>query len=240
MTKKKINRIHNYAGKLITSKNSKSPISEAFRTIRTNIEFSSIDHKIKTILVTSTEPGEGKSVTVANLGVTMAMAGKRVLVIDSDLRNPTIHKIYEITNDDGLTNLLVNPDIKPTDILVSPYPNLYFLASGPLPPNPAELLGSQKIHQLFDTLKNEFDLILVDSPPVLAVADASILASYLDGVILVAASGQVSKDHILSARDQLQKVKANILGVILNKVPEGSGSYYNYYYYGSTSSNKNQ
>jgi capsular exopolysaccharide synthesis family protein len=222
-----------YMDKLITNKNPKSPVSEAFRTVRTNIEFSDIDKNVKTILITSAAPNEGKSTVTANLAVSMALSGKRILIIDADLRNPTLHKFYDVSNNIGLTNLLVDETIEPEDVLLTPHKDLYFLPSGPLPPNPAELLGSHKMQDLYNTLTQAFDIILVDAPPVLAVADASILASYLDGVILVASAGEVSKDQINSAKEQLQKVKANILGVVLNKVPVGNGSYYYQYYYGT-------
>lgn len=223
-----------YTDKLITSRNSKSPVSEAFRAIRTNIEFSDIDKNIKTIVATSSIQGEGKSVVTANLAVTMAMAGKKVLLIDADLRNPTMHKVFNIHNNIGITNLLLHDSLALEEVLITPKANLFLLPSGPLPPNPAELLGSIKMRELLSSLEKIFDFILLDAPPVLAVTDASILASYLDGVIIVAGSGQTSKDQAVAAKEQLLKVKANILGVILNKVPQSEGGYYYSYHYGDS------
>ena len=235
MSRKKPSRtIDSYVAKLVTARNPKSPVSEAYRTIRTNIEFSGIDQKIKTLLVTSSVPTEGKSTVVANLGVSMAMSGKRTLIIDADLRNPTQFKCFNITTMLGLTNLLLDDSLTLDEVIACPeQENLFILTSGPTPPNPAELLGSAKMKSMVSAMADHFDLVLIDSPPVLAVADSSILSSFVDGVILVAASGGVSKDHVLSAKEQLQKVKANVLGVILNKVPTGNGSYYYSYYYGS-------
>ena len=232
-TKKKTTQ--NQAEMLITSRRPKSPVSEAFRTLRTNIDFSSFDKKIKTLLVTSSSASEGKSTVTANLGVTMALTGKKTLIIDADLRNPTQHKTFSISNNVGLTNLLINESILFEDALIcTNTDNLYVLTTGPLPPNPAELLNSNKMRDFFDFLAKHFDMILVDAPPVTAVTDAAILASYLDGVILVVAAGQTAVDQVRSAKEQLGKVKANILGAVLNKAPK-NGSYYYHYYYGAPS-----
>jgi capsular exopolysaccharide synthesis family protein len=231
MRKKRKNRSRNYEAKLITSSDPKSPISEAFRTIRTNIEFSSIDKQIKNILVTSTIPSEGKSTIAANLGVTMAAAGKRVLLIDADLRNPALGKYFNKSSHVGLTNLLLDDNLGWEEVMLSPgQENLYLLTSGPIPPNPAELIGSNKMRSFVAAVSESFDVVLVDAPPVLAVADASILANYLDGVILVVGTGDATHEQTLAAKEQLQKAKANILGVILNKAPMQEGYYYHYYY----------
>ncbi|NLZ38424.1 MAG: CpsD/CapB family tyrosine-protein kinase [Firmicutes bacterium] len=232
--RRKRKEVHNeqYAERLITFRNPKSPVSEAFRTVRTNIEFVDIDHKIKTILVTSSISSEGKSTIASNLGVAMAMSGKRVLIIDADLRNPTQHKCFNVRNIRGLTNLLLDDTLLLEEVLIYPsQENLSLLTTGPLPPNPAELLGSERMRRFLTSLEDFFDLILIDAPPVLAVADASILGSYLDGVVLVTAAGEVPREQALLAKEQLMKVHAKILGVVLNKVPVGSGGYYHYYYY---------
>lgn len=233
MSKKRIRTFDDYSARLITARNPKSPVTEAYRTIRTNIEFSGIDTKIKTMVITSTLPNEGKSTVTANLGVSMATAGKKTLIIDGDLRNPTQHKIFNISTVLGLTNILMDDSLVLESMLTSPHPNLYVLTSGPLPPNPAELLGSERMRKFIYEMSLTFDMILIDTPPVLVVADAAITASYLDGVVLVAASGSATKERMVSAKDQLTKVKANLLGVILNKVPSGNGTYYYNYYYGS-------
>ncbi len=232
-SKKKASNFADYAKKLITFRQPKSPASEAYRTLRTNIDFSSFDKEMKTLVLTSATPEEGKSTITANLGVAMAMVGKRVIILDADLRNPTQHKFFDASNNIGLTSLLINENLKLEDALAKTgIENLSLLPSGPLPPNPAELLVSKKMRNFFVYLRQEYDMILVDSPPIIAVSDASVLASYLDGVILVVAAGQVTKDEVQIAKEQLMKVKANLLGAVLNKVPLNGRGYYYYYYYG--------
>ncbi|HZK25103.1 MAG TPA: CpsD/CapB family tyrosine-protein kinase [Oscillospiraceae bacterium] len=219
-----------YAERLITFRNPKSPVSEAFRTVRTNIEFSDIDHKLKTIMVTSSIPSEGKSTLTSNIAVAMAMSGKNILIIDADLRSPTQHKCFNVRNLHGLTNLLLDETLSLEDVLVYPsQENLILLTTGPLPPNPAELLGSERMRNFVASLANHFDVILIDAPPVLPVTDAAILASYVDGVVMVAAAGNVPREQALLAKEQLIKAKANILGVVLNKVSANSKPYYGYY-----------
>lgn len=223
--------IGTYQEKLITSRNPKSVVAEAYRSVRTNIEFSSFDKSVKTILVTSAMQGEGKTVVAANIAVTMALSGKKTLIIDADLRNPTQHKIFNIGNNLGLTNLLVNENLHLEEVAIAaPTNNLFIVPSGPLPPNPAELVNSNKMRSFIASLTNYFDTIIVDAPPVTVVTDAAIMASYLDGVVLIAASGQVLKEQASAACDQLRRVKANILGVVLNKVPANGSYFYNYYY----------
>ncbi len=222
----------NYIRSLVTLRQPKSPASEAFRTLRTNIDFSSFDKEIKTLLITSTVPGEGKSTTAINLGIAIAVTGKRVLVIDADLRDPTQHRFFDFDNNMGLTSLMINEELRLANVVRKTEVSGFFvLTSGPIPPNPAEILTSQKMRKFVAGLTEVFDMVIVDSPPVTAVSDASILASYLDGVVMMVGSGSVARDEARHARDQLQKVKANILGVVLNKVPiNGSGYYYHYYY----------
>lgn len=226
----------NFTGKLIAFREPKAPASEAYRALRTNIDFSGFDKVIKTLLVTSATPDEGKSVVTGNLGITMAVDGKKVLIIDADLRNPSQHKCFGLSNNVGLTSLLVNDSLCLEEaICTTNIHNLFILPGGPIPPNPAELLNSKKMRELIQDLACAFDIILVDSPPVMAVTDASILASYLDGTILVIGTGQVSKELAHAAKEQLNKVKANILGAVLNKAPLSSGGYYSNYYYGRSS-----
>ncbi|WP_088228898.1 CpsD/CapB family tyrosine-protein kinase [Desulfosporosinus sp. FKB] len=216
---------------LITVEQSKSPISEAFRTLRTNVQFTSIDLKTQKIMVTSAGPREGKSITVANLAVSIAQTGKTVLIIDSDLRNPTQHKIFGLHNGQGLSVALFEDEdfrdyLKETEVT-----GVTVLTGGPIPPNPAELVGSNRMKQLIREASQEFDVLLIDTPPVVAVTDASILAQEVDGVIMVVASGEVSKDYAQTAKEQLDKVGAKILGAVLNKVDVKAGDYYYYYYY---------
>jgi len=217
----------------VTLRQPKSPASEAYRTLRINIDFSSFDKEIRTLLLTSSIPGEGKSTTVVNLGIAMAFTGKRVLVVDADLRNPVQHKFFDFDNNTGLTSLMINDELQLEQVVRKTDVNGFFvLPSGPIPPNPAELLNSKKMRKFVSGLTEAYDMVIIDSPPVIAVSDASILASYLDGVIMVVGSGSVARDEARYARDQLQKVKANVLGVVLNKVAHTGGGYHYYYYYG--------
>lgn len=215
---------------LIAMTNPKSPISEQYRTIRTNIEFSQVDREIRTIMVSSTGPGEGKSTTVANLATVFAQQGKQVLLIDADLRKPTVHYTFRMQNTTGLTNVLTKQLTLKEAIYKSKIPNLFILPSGPIPPNPAELLGSKMMKELLGETKEEFDVILFDTPPVLAVTDAQILSNQCDGTILVVSSGRTENDAALKGKELLEKANANVIGVVLNNKKLKEGNYY--YYYG--------
>ena len=215
----------------------KSPISEAFRTLRTNIKFSNLDKPLKTILVTSPIPEAGKSSVSINLALTMAQDKYKVILVDADLRKPTIHKIFQQDNKTGLTNILVeDKKIKEVMRKMSDVdPNLYFIPSGPIPPNPSELLGSNKMKELLKELQEQADFIIFDSSPVIAVTDALVLATQVDGVVLVLDFGEVPREAAKQTKELLEKVKANILGVVLNKIDmEKERQYYPYYryYYG--------
>ncbi|HID86197.1 MAG TPA: polysaccharide biosynthesis tyrosine autokinase [Anaerolineae bacterium] len=220
-------------GSLIVAAHPRSPISEAYRTLRTNIQFSTLDRPVKTLLVTSANPLEGKSTTVANLGVAMAQAGLSVIVVDSDLRRPSLHKIFGVSNSKGLTNALLQNSPNPDSFLqTTEVENLRVLTSGPLPPNPSELLGSRRMEGLIEQLKEEADVILFDSPPILAVTDAAVLATRVDGVLLVVDAGTLRRDAAMLAKENMTRVGANLLGAALNKLsPRGAGGYYYYYYY---------
>lgn len=216
---------------LITHYDKKSPISEQYRTIRTNIEFSSVDQNFKTIVVTSAGPGEGKSTTIANLAVVFAQQDKKVLLIDGDLRKPTVHYTFRMDNTIGLTNALtglapLDAAIKDTDI-----EHLCVLTSGPIPPNPAEMLGSAAMKKLMQEVAEQFDIILLDSPPVLAVTDAQVLSNLADGIVLVTKSGQTEYEMAVKATELLKNSKAKLLGCVLNH-RELKQSHY-YYYYGN-------
>jgi len=230
MSKKKKKKGLRGSIKLITEMKPKSPISEQYRTIRTNIQFSMIDKKLKTLACTSSIPAEGKSTTISNLAVTIAQQGQRVLLIDADLRKPTIHQIMELSNQHGLTSLITTAATPDQAISKSPKtPNLYILPSGPIPPNPSELLGSKKMEGLISCFSEEFDLILFDTPPVLAVTDAQILSSRCDGVILVIKSHRTEKKDLVKAKELLDRTKCNILGAIFNDVNQKEAHYYYYY-----------
>ncbi|PWW31265.1 capsular exopolysaccharide synthesis family protein [Cytobacillus oceanisediminis] len=226
---KKIMRDNNKR-KLVTISSPKSPVSEQYRTVRTNIQFSSIDQELKSIMVTSSGPGEGKSTTVSNLAVVFANQGKKVLLVDADLRKPTAHYTFDVNNITGLTNVLTKSATLEKAVSATREPNLFVLASGPVPPNPAELLGSKAMEEFLEESYQEFDLVLFDTPPVLAVADAQILANQCDGSILVTRSGETEIDQAIKARELLQSTKSKLLGAILNNKKLQSSQYY--YYYG--------
>jgi succinoglycan biosynthesis transport protein ExoP len=222
-----------YPDKLITMKHPRSIIAEAYRILRTNIQFSAIDKPLKSIVVSSPNPIEGKSVTIANLAVVMAQAGARVVIVDSDLRRPVIHKIFNLPNTEGLTSVLLQDRPLADGYLQSTeVENLQVLTTGPLPPNPSELLSSQKMTDLIENLKEEADVILLDSPPSLPVTDAAVLSSKTDGTLLVTDAGTTRRGAARRAKEDLMRVGANILGVVLNKFSvRGASSYYYYYYY---------
>ncbi len=219
---------------MISVNNPKSRAAEAFRTLRTNIQFSSLDGEMKTILITSSAPGEGKSTVLVNLAITIAQSGKKVLLLDCDLRKPTIHKKVAVSNSRGLTNILTQNTKIEECILSTEINNLYVLTSGPTPPNPSELLGSKKMKAIIQEFEKIFDFILIDSPPVLAVTDSQIISSLCDGVLLLAAYGVSEKAALVKAKSLIDKVGSKIVGVIMNKVPDHSednyyGKYYGYY-----------
>ena len=226
--------------KVVTALQPRSPISEAYRALRTNIQFSAVDRPLKTLLVTSANPLEGKSTTVANLGVVMAQAGLSVIVVDSDLRRPALHKFFGVDNKQGLTDALLQSAPSPDGYLQgTAIENLQVLTSGPLPPNPSELLGSQRMRGLIEQLKGKADVLLFDSPPVLAVTDAAVLANQVDGVLLVVDAGATRREAASRARETIAKVGASLLGVALNKLSaKGAGGYYYYYYYSSEGEGK--
>ena len=198
----------------------KNQVAEQFRGLRTNIIFSSLGNEIKNIVVTSSLPGEGKSTIVSNLAVTMANSGKRVVIVDCDLRNPTIHKKFLLSNSKGLTNILIQ-DGKIEDIVITTnVPNLYVIPSGPLPQNPSELLSSKDMKEVLNELTNSFDMVLIDSPPVLYISDAQILSALSQGIIIVTSYGKSDKNALLSAKEKIEKVGGKILGVVINRIPD--------------------
>lgn len=229
--KKKLNTTNSKFRSLITHFDKKSPISEQYRTIRTNIEFSAIDKSYKTIVVTSAGPGEGKSTTTANLAVVFAQQNKKVLLIDGDLRKPTVHYTFQLDNTIGLTNILTGQSTCDSAIKSSEVEHLSVLTCGPIPPNPAEMLGSDAMKKLLEHVAEQFDIIIIDSPPVLAVTDAQILANLADGVVLVTKSGQTEYDMAIKATELLKNSRAKLLGAVLNHKDQKQSNYY--YYYGN-------
>ena len=214
---------------LVSMTNPKSPISEQYRTIRTNIEFSAVDNLLKTIMVTSSGPGEGKSTTTNNLAVVFAQQGKKVLLVDSDLRKPTAQYTFQADNYVGLTNVLTKQETLSNAIQVTNQENLYLLTSGPIPPNPAELLGSRAMEQFLDEVEKAYDIVVFDSPPLLAVTDGQVLANKVDGVVMVVSSGKTETEAALKAKEALLSSKAKLLGVVLNNIKRTESQYYYYY-----------
>lgn len=221
--------------RLVTHFDPKSPISEAYRTLRTNIQFKNKKNKNLVALVTSSAPKEGKSTTVANLAITMAQLGSKTILIDTDLRRPVIHSIFDMKKERGVSSYLIgsselNTVIKPTFV-----ENLSIIPSGPLPPNPSELLGSEEMKKLIEELRKNYDAILFDSPPVIAVTDAAILSTMVDGILLVIKAHQTHREAIKRAKTLLDNAEANIYGCLLNGVnikrTYGTNYYYYYYHY---------
>lgn len=214
----------------ITHYDSRSPVSEAYRAIRTNLQFAGAGKQLKTLVFTSAIPGEGKSTTVANLAIAMGQDDKHILLVDCDMRKPVVHRRFGLLNR-GLSNCFAEDLPLKEVIQADVFPNLDIVTSGPIPPNPAELLGSKKMKDLLQEAAEAYDYVFLDMPPVLAVTDAALMSSQVDGTVLVIGSGDISPDEGKQAQSVLEKVHANILGVILNKVPQHHKSGYYYYYY---------
>ena len=220
------NKATNTATQLIALRDPRSPAAEAYRALRTNIQFSSLDKPLRTLLATSTAPDEGKSTTIANLAVTMAQSEQRVVLVDCDLRRPSLHTMFGLPNDEGLTSLMLQENgrmpVQQTEV-----PGLLVLTSGPLPPRPADILGSRRMEAVIAQLREQADIVLFDTPPVNAVTDAAVLATKVDGVLLVFRVGATKRDRAREARRLLDKVNANYVGVVLTDVKgEDSYSYY--------------
>ncbi len=214
---------------LITLTDPRSPASEAYRTLRTNLYFSSLDQALETLVVTSAAPGDGKSTTLSNLAVTMAQGEKRTILVDADLRQPSLHTIFSIGNSQGLTTMAVEDEVLAEPPLVeSGVENLWLLPSGPLPPNPAEILGSRRMEEIIDALKSRADVVLFDAPPVIAVTDAAVLGTKVDGVLLIIRAGKTRREHASRAKELLERVNVRIVGAVLNNAqPDQSlGGYY--------------
>ena len=217
---------------IISYNDPKSVISEQYRAIRTNIEYSNVDQNTKTILVTSSDKNEGKTTTVSNLAVSFANLNKKVLIVDCDLRNPSIHKMFKLNNIYGLTDILAKDRAVDKCIQKTELENLYVLTAGATPPNPAEILSSEKMKNLIEDLKNIYDYIFIDTPPIGLVTDAGVLSSFIDGVVLVVKSESVEKKYLEETKKKLDAVDARILGAILNSYKSEQKDYNYYSYYG--------
>ena len=209
---------------LVTLANPRSAVAEAYRTLRTNIQLSSLDQPLRTLLVASAGPDEGKSTTLANLAVAFAQAGRRTILVDSDLRRPSLHTLLGSPNDRGLTTMLLQDDA-PAPLIEMPVEGLRLLPSGPVPPNPSELLASRRLEQAIARLTDDADLVLFDSPPALAVSDAAVLSRRVDGVLLVVSAGRTRREHAARARQVLERAGARLLGVVLNNASVGDALY---------------
>ncbi len=207
---------------------------EAYRVLRTNLQFVGIDKPLRTLMVTSPVPSEGKSLTAGNLAAALAHAGKRVALVDTDLHRPRLHRLFGLANNLGLTTALLNGEAELGSLLqATTVPGLSVLTTGPLPPNPAELLGSGHMRDLLATLAERYDMVLFDTPPVLALSDAAVLGSQVDGVLLVISAGETRRDMASRAVAALHQANARVVGALINRVPiHPSGYYYYYYRYG--------
>ena len=212
---------------LITITDPRSPASEAYRTLRTNLSFYSLDHPLRSLVATSPAKEEGKNVTIANLAVTMAQSDRKTILVDCDLRRPSLHTLFGLNQEPGLTNMALEnmdePPLQETEV-----ENLWLLAAGTQPPNPADLLGSQKVDQIIAALQETADILLFDAPPVIAVADAVILGAKVDGVLLIIQAGKTRREHAERAKATLETANVRIVGAALTNAPkdQAMGSYY--------------
>lgn len=222
----------NLSERLITKNAPRDPISEAYRVLRTNLSFSTIDDTLNSMLVTSSAPSEGKSTTAANIAIVMAQTGKRVILVDADLRRPVQHKIFGISNNRGLTTAILDTgtSIK-KHISTSDVENLYIMSSGSIPPNPSELLNSQRMEQLMLALQNIADFVIFDTPPVLTVTDSTILAPKVGGTLLVVDAGATRRSTLAQSYELISNSNGHIYGVVLNRLNTSRRGYSNYYYY---------
>jgi capsular exopolysaccharide synthesis family protein len=221
---------------LIVLTDPRSPLAEAYRSLRTNLRFSGLGTKTRGVVVTSAAPGEGKSVTAANLAVVFAQAGRRVILVDADLRRPTVHRRFRLPNSVGLSDLLIDENATSPEVIQSylqpgPVENLQIMTSGPIPPNPAELLSADWVLGIFDAVEAQADIVIWDTPPALTVTDALILAARSGATLQVVRAGSTRRDLIKRTREVLQRVDAHVLAPILNQVQAADIGYYQYYYY---------
>jgi capsular exopolysaccharide synthesis family protein len=205
---------------LITLTDLRSPAAEAYRTLRTNLTFAALDKPIETLIVTSAATDEEKSTVIANLAVTMAQGERRTILVDADLRRPSLHGTFGVANDRGLTTMIVEETaIDDPPLIDVGVGNLWLVPSGPLPPNPADILGSRKMERAIAAFKNRADIVLFDAPPVVSVTDAAVLGTKVDGVLLVVHTGRTRREHAQRAKDVLERVHVRIVGAVLNGAP---------------------
>jgi capsular exopolysaccharide synthesis family protein len=236
MAKNNKNQESENADNLVTLHHQKSPATEAFRTIRTNLQFMSPDKKLEVMMVTGSEAGIGKSTISSNLALTFSMTGENVFLIDTDMRKPRLHKIFGIPNFQGLSSYLSGEKDNLEELIIKhEETGTLLLPSGPIPPNPSEMLNSNKMEKLLKECRKKAEITIIDAPPLLPVTDAVLLSNKVDGVILVAETNKTKKEVFIKGKERLEQVNANILGTVLNKYPVNNSSYNtyeNYYYYG--------
>lgn len=227
--RKKKKQLTEEAPVLLIAEGPSSIIAEQFRTIRTNIHFTMVDRQLKSLVVTSAGRNAGKSLLSANLAAVFAGEDSRILLVDADLRKPTMHKTFQLQNQTGLTSLLREQKKRLAEITFeTQIENLWLITSGPLPPNPAELLASKRMEVLKEEMEATFDLVIFDTPPLLPVTDAQVLASRVDGTVVVVPKGVVTKEELFKAKELLDIVGANVIGAVFNRVEATN----NHYYYG--------
>ena len=220
-----------YATQLVTVRQPRSSISEAYRSLRTNIQFSTVDDRFRTLMVTSANPKDGKTITSANLAVTLAQSGQRVVLVDADLRRPSQHKVFNLPNTTGLTTILLDANVRLVDVLqTTEVENLRVMTVGPVPPNPSEMLGSKRMGYLIEALQHEAEVVVFDSPPLLAVTDGAVLGARLDGILIVINAGRTRRVHLKRSKEILDTVGARAIGVVINRLAAPVDEYYHNYY----------
>ena len=215
---------------LVVLDDPRSFAAEAYRVLRNNLHYANPDAPLRRILVTSAGPGEGKSTTAANLALVLAQGDRPVLLVEADLRRPNVHTLFRQPSSPGLSSYLVGDALLEAVLLKSAVPNLSLVASGPIPPNPAELLASRRMHAFLATVAERFDVVILDSPPVLATSDACALAPHVDGVLLVVDSGRTPQVSLTRAKERIEAVRGRVLGAVLNRFDAGANGYSRRYY----------
>lgn len=216
--------------KLICYSDPKNPAAEAFRTLRTNIKFTSQGEHYKTLMITSAEPGEGKTTTITNLAIVLSQSGIRLILLDGDMRKPALHRVFRLDNERGLSDLLFNRAEIDEVIQRIPDIDIDVITAGPIPANPAELISSPQMQLILEQLQHRYDMVLIDAPPILPVTDSQLFATMVQGVLLVVRSGKVKMIHVKKAKMLLEHVGANLIGAVLNdkNVSKNKDYYYEY------------
>jgi protein-tyrosine kinase len=224
------NKSVKYGVNLVANDYPTSAIAEQFRTVMTNISYVNVNHDMKSLIITSSDPSEGKSTFAANLAITYAKQGRNVVLVDADMRRPTVHKSFRISNQVGLSSVLSGNASIEDSVQYTNIPHLSVITSGPIPPNPSSLLGNKSLKSIFSKYNHPNDLVILDVPPVNTMTDASIIAAIADATLLVIPQGIAEKKSTKLAVDQLNKVKANVIGAVMNRAASNNENNYYYYY----------